>query len=364
MSDKLVSVVMQTKEMEEAVAATYWCHVCSRMVNPKMEVEIKCPSCQSGFLEEMGSDIRDNQDTLPDLGSDRALSLWAPILLGMMGGGRLRRRSSGRQDLEEEGEDDDGEGSRGDESELDRQLESIIRRRRRSPSAILQLLRSVQAGMTSEIESSEGDGNNEGVILINPFNQTIIVQGSYDSNQSQSQNQGSVGSVGDHFIGSGLDLLLQHLAENDPNGYGTPPARKDAVEAMPSVTVTEENLQCSVCLDDFEMGVEVREMPCKHKYHRECILPWLELHSSCPVCRFQMPAVESKAGWEGSQNSSNRRGSSGGEEGDGRHENGGRRFSIPWPFNGLFSSSASQTGGSGDSSSTSSTSSSFLRNDS
>uniref|UniRef100_J3L8B4 RING-type domain-containing protein n=1 Tax=Oryza brachyantha TaxID=4533 RepID=J3L8B4_ORYBR len=30
-------------------------------------------------------------------------------------------------------------------------------------------------------------------------------------------------------------------------------------------------------------------MPCGHIYHHACILPWLALRSSCPVCRHQMP---------------------------------------------------------------------------
>ena len=146
-------------------------------------------------------------------------------------------------------------------------------------------------------------------------------------------------------MGPGLDLLLQHLAENDPNRYGTPPAQKEAIEALPTVSVNE-NLQCSVCLDDFEVGSEAKEMPCKHRFHSGCILPWLELHSSCPVCRFQLPADESKRDSDASRNSNNQRvdentGHDNNAEGDseGRNASGGRRFSFPWPFNGLFSSS-------------------------
>ncbi|MQM08594.1 hypothetical protein Taro_041451 [Colocasia esculenta] len=102
------------------------------------------------------------------------------------------------------------------------------------------------------------------------------------------------GSFGDYFVGPGLEQLIQQLAENDPNRYGTPPASKSAVEALPEIKVTGELLasdeaQCAVCKDTFEVGTDVKQMPCKHIYHKECILPWLELHNSCPVCRYELP---------------------------------------------------------------------------
>ncbi|KAK3204834.1 hypothetical protein Dsin_018880 [Dipteronia sinensis] len=342
--------------MDEEIATRYWCHMCSQIVNPIMEVEIKCPFCQSGFVEEMASDnSNNNQDHQPDseFGSDHSLSLWGPILLGMMGNQRLHPRRFRRAIFEEEEEDDEEEGENHDD--LDGELESIMtrrRRRRRSSATILQLLQGIRAGMQSESENNENgrdrDRERERLILINPFNQTIIVQGSYDGqNQNQNQNQTPIGSLGDYFIGPGLDLLLQHLAENDPNRYGTPPAQKDAIEAMPSVKI-EENLQCSVCLDDFEIGTEAKEMPCKHKFHCDCILPWLELHSSCPVCRYQLRADESKLESERSRNSINQSqresehnngdGSSEEEGSEEERNESGRRFPIPWPFNGLFSS--------------------------
>ncbi|XP_077235967.1 E3 ubiquitin-protein ligase SIRP1-like [Tasmannia lanceolata] len=335
--------------MGEALVARYWCHMCSQMVNPVIDVEITCPFCESGFVEEMNSSRREQES---ELGSDRALSLWAPILLGLMGG--PHRRRSRRDEEEEENPQRDSDRER------ERDSESILRRRRRNSAAILQLLQSLRA---SESENSDGERDRERVILINPFNQAIILQGSFDLNENPNQNQNNSGSLGDYLIGPGLDLLLQHLADNDPNRYGTPPANKEAVEAMPNVIV-KEDLQCSVCLEDFDIGSEAKEMPCKHKFHSGCILPWLELHSSCPVCRFQLPAEGSK---DQNVNNNNRvENSVGGErvveeESGNSNENGngnGRRFWVPvtWPFSGLFSLSGSQS--SGNSSSTSSSPSS------
>ncbi|KAL6876371.1 hypothetical protein ACP4OV_012943 [Aristida adscensionis] len=43
---------------------------------------------------------------------------------------------------------------------------------------------------------------------------------------------------------------------------------------------------CSVCLGAFQRGETVRLLPvCLHLYHVECIDPWLDEHSTCPICR-------------------------------------------------------------------------------
>ncbi|XP_047311584.1 E3 ubiquitin-protein ligase RING1-like [Impatiens glandulifera] len=101
-------------------------------------------------------------------------------------------------------------------------------------------------------------------------------------------------NLGDYFVGPGLEQLIQQLAENDPNRYGTPPASKSAVQGLPDIKITDELLasdysQCAVCKDTFELDEQAKQMPCKHMYHSDCILPWLELHNSCPVCRYELP---------------------------------------------------------------------------
>uniref|UniRef100_A0A453Q901 RING-type domain-containing protein n=3 Tax=Aegilops tauschii subsp. strangulata TaxID=200361 RepID=A0A453Q901_AEGTS len=47
--------------------------------------------------------------------------------------------------------------------------------------------------------------------------------------------------------------------------------------------------QCAVCMDDFLLGAAAKQLPCNHVFHKDCILPWLDLHSSCPVCRHELP---------------------------------------------------------------------------
>ena len=43
--------------------------------------------------------------------------------------------------------------------------------------------------------------------------------------------------------------------------------------------ISDKNVQCSVCMEDFKFDESVRKLPCSHHYHNDCIVPWLELVS-------------------------------------------------------------------------------------
>jgi len=46
---------------------------------------------------------------------------------------------------------------------------------------------------------------------------------------------------------------------------------------------------CSVCLTQIEKDAETILVPCGHMFHEPCILKWLDIHNTCPVCRFELP---------------------------------------------------------------------------
>ena len=46
---------------------------------------------------------------------------------------------------------------------------------------------------------------------------------------------------------------------------------------------------CAICLDEFEDKETIRKLPCEHKFHDACLIPWLtERHSTCPLCKFDV----------------------------------------------------------------------------
>lgn len=59
---------------------------------------------------------------------------------------------------------------------------------------------------------------------------------------------------------------------------------KPRVEELGEGKNPENGLACSVCTDDFVRGQSVRVLPCNHKFHPECIDPWLlNVSGTCPL---------------------------------------------------------------------------------
>ena len=50
----------------------------------------------------------------------------------------------------------------------------------------------------------------------------------------------------------------------------------------------EEKKVYSCTWKDFSDGESVKQLECEHCFHSGCIVPWLELHGTCPVCRKEL----------------------------------------------------------------------------
>ena len=46
----------------------------------------------------------------------------------------------------------------------------------------------------------------------------------------------------------------------------------------------EKNQNCCViCMEEFKEKDEIRELDCKHIFHKNCIDKWLTEHKKCPI---------------------------------------------------------------------------------
>ncbi|RYO74175.1 hypothetical protein DL764_010929 [Monosporascus ibericus] len=63
----------------------------------------------------------------------------------------------------------------------------------------------------------------------------------------------------------------------------------------------DEHVGCSICTEDFTVGEDVRLLPCDHKFHPQCVDPWLiNVSGTCPLCRLDLRRQATTDGEAGS----------------------------------------------------------------
>lgn len=56
--------------------------------------------------------------------------------------------------------------------------------------------------------------------------------------------------------------------------------------------------ECSICLENYQIGEDVRILNCKHCFHRNCIDSWLKNMLKCPICRDSVTKLANSPSYE------------------------------------------------------------------
>ena len=76
---------------------------------------------------------------------------------------------------------------------------------------------------------------------------------------------------------SNMADVVASLAEDDLSNIKTYKFNKDN---------DDSSLKCTICMDYCKEGEEVCELKCGHKFHKDCIIPYLKDYNyKCPICR-------------------------------------------------------------------------------
>ncbi|XP_063041885.1 E3 ubiquitin-protein ligase RNF115 [Engraulis encrasicolus] len=275
-------------KMAEAATAVpqhrFYCHCCKGEIDPKLP-EFVCPTCESGFIEEVseGSSLLENGDTTAgtDDISSQFTELWQ--LLFMERSALLDDPSpTPPPSAELPPPSADGtarlEGAvdgRGTEAESPAPLPSEPEH-----PAEQDALDSTQQALVDR-----GPPAVEGIVQ-----QFLAGLFSNNGNSSSAPSSWSLHSnPGDYAWGQGgLDTVITQLL-GQLESTGPPPAEKEMISSLPTVAVSQEQaacrLECPVCREEYAANECVRQLPCQHYFHSDCIVPWLQLHDTCPVCR-------------------------------------------------------------------------------
>nr|GEV13935.1 hypothetical protein [Tanacetum cinerariifolium] len=139
---------------------------------------------------------------------------------------------------------------------------------------------SVSSEMTSEGDATVGALEWEILLAVNNLERDIEIE---------------TDGAGEGFVYTPeFDTLIGQFVETVRALRGSPPAAKSIVDNLPLVAMKrdgneDDQVVCAVCKDEILVEEKVMELPCRHLYHGECIVPWLSIRNTCPVCRFELP---------------------------------------------------------------------------
>jgi len=229
--------------VENLALSRFFCHKCNLEIG-RVQQDYTCPTCQSGFIEVLENQPDPSEESDSDMEVVQPFDVLNDMLWGLSGGtGRVRRANSGYHTR--------GERRRGGRARPVVPFENMIQ------DFIVNL---TEVGL--------------GGLGVTPRPNGPVL---------------FLGNPGDYVWGrEGLDAIVTQLL-NQMDGSGPPPLAQDKIQQIPTASITQDqvdsNLQCSVCWEDFKVSEPVRKLVCEHVYHEPCIIPWLELHGTCPICR-------------------------------------------------------------------------------
>jgi len=66
-------------------------------------------------------------------------------------------------------------------------------------------------------------------------------------------------------------------------------ARPDEIAGLPitkcSEKIAKDGEQCPICMEKYQVGEDIKILPCTHLFHPQCIDKWFEGSRKCPVCK-------------------------------------------------------------------------------
>ncbi|KAF7287976.1 hypothetical protein GWI33_000036 [Rhynchophorus ferrugineus] len=91
-----------------------------------------------------------------------------------------------------------------------------------------------------------------------------------------------------------LEIDFQILSEELPSSVVDNALTQEVIQELETIRYDSDcwkgDTSCAVCLDSFKQNDYLKNLPCNHRFHVCCVDQWLQLHSTCPLCRHDLSA--------------------------------------------------------------------------
>ncbi|XP_067134577.1 E3 ubiquitin-protein ligase RNF128-like [Centruroides vittatus] len=81
---------------------------------------------------------------------------------------------------------------------------------------------------------------------------------------------------------SSINITLQLPSQSGTNSISR---STDAINQCGPLAVGDDVEICAICREQFKERDNIRQLPCEHIFHPDCLRPWLQRRRTCPTCR-------------------------------------------------------------------------------
>lgn len=117
-----------------------------------------------------------------------------------------------------------------------------------------------------------------------------------DMNQTRGASEDSINALPTHKFKlkkNGNNDTKDNDSGVDEGGILAPGTEKERA-------ISGEDAVCCICLAKYADNDLLRELPCTHFFHIECVDKWLKINASCPLCKFEVGASNEASSTEDS----------------------------------------------------------------
>ena len=132
--------------------------------------------------------------------------------------------------------------------------------------------------VTQIVVPSNNSNNSNNIYITNLFN----------------RNRPMLGFLSNHNNDNQFENLLNIIMSFDSIHKGNPPASEKAINNLKKTDINKDNIKdynektCNVCLENYKEGDISIKLDCEHYFHDKCIIQWLKMRNTCPVCRHEL----------------------------------------------------------------------------